>query len=60
MVGKVVKKMGTTVQAQYMLYKAIMQSVFLYEQESWVVTGSMLKVLEGFYHRAASWILGMT
>ena len=45
MVGKVVKKMGATVWARYMLYKAIMQSVFLYERESWVVTGAMLKVL---------------
>ena len=34
--------------------------VILYGSESWVVMGAMLKVLEGFHHRAARRIAGMT
>ena len=33
--------------------------MFLYEINSWVVTGSMFKVIEGFYHWADRWIVGM-
>ena len=36
-----------------------MQLVLLYVNESWVVTGSMLKVLEGFQYQVARRILGM-
>ena len=43
-----------------MMYKAVAQSVLLYGSEGWVVTGAMLKILEGFHHRAASQITGMT
>ena len=43
-----------------MLYKAVAQTVLLYEIDSWVVMGEMLIVLEGFHHRAAWWIAGMT
>ena len=35
------------------------QSVLLYGSEIWVVTGEMLKVLEGFHHRAEIRITGM-
>ena len=34
--------------------------MILYGSESWVVTGDMLKVLEGFNHRAGRWMKGMT
>ena len=34
--------------------------MILYGSESWVVTGEMLKILEGLHHRAARWITGMT
>ena len=34
-----------------MLYKVVAHTVILYGSDSWVVTGSMLKVLEGFHHR---------
>ena len=45
MVGKVVWKTGETMQARGMLYKVVLQSVFIYGSESCVGTGTMLKVL---------------
>ena len=50
MAGNVVSKTGATVRAQGVLYKEFVQSVFIYWIESWVVTGAMLKLLEGFNH----------
>ena len=47
MVGKLVLKMGKMVQAWVILYKAVVQLVLLYSSEIWVVTGSILKVIEG-------------
>ena len=41
-----------------MLYKAVVQSVLLYGCESWTITDSMRKVLEGFHHRIARRIAG--
>ena len=43
-----------------MLYKSVVQLVLLYWSESWVVTGSMLKLLEGFHHRVVRSIMGIT
>ena len=60
MIARVLSKMGATVQARGTMYKVVIQSVLLYVSESWVVTGSMMKVLEGFHHRAARRIIGMT
>ena len=34
--------------------------MMLYRIDFSVVMGDMLKVLEGFHHRAAIWIVGMT
>ena len=51
--------MVATVQACGILCKAVSQMVLLYRSESWVVTGAILKVLEGFHHRAAQRIAGM-
>ena len=34
--------------------------MLLYVSKSWVLTGEMFKVLEGFHHRAAQRIMGMT
>ena len=42
-----------------MMYKAVFQSVILYGSEIWVVTGAMLKFLEGFHHRSSRCITGM-
>ena len=60
MVARVLEKTGSTVQAQGDIYKAAVQSVILYGRESWVVTGEMLKVLEGFHHRVERRIMGLT
>ena len=43
-----------------MINKAVDQLVLLYGSESWLVTGEMLKVLEGFHHQEAIWITGKT
>ena len=60
MILKVLTKMGVMVQAHGMLYKAVAQMVLLYGSESWVVTGAILKVLEGFHHKTAWRTAGMT
>ena len=59
-IKRVLEKTGATVQARGIIYKAMSQSVLLYGRKSWVVTEAMLKVLEGFNHRAARHITGMT
>ena len=41
------------------MYKAVAYSVLLYSSKRWVVTGEMLKVLEGLQHRAVRQIIGM-
>ena len=60
MVGKVVAKTRSTVWAQGILYKSVVQLELLYGRVGWVVTGFMLKVLEVFHHRVARMIAGMT
>ena len=60
MVGRLLERTGETVQDRGAMYKALMQSVLFYGSEIWVVTGEMLKVLEGFHPRAAQRITGMT
>ena len=60
MVGKVVSKTGATVQVWGILYKSDVQSVLLYVSESWVVTGEILKVIEGFHHLVARSITDIT
>ena len=59
MVGKVGKKTGAAVWLQEGFYKEIVQLVFLYGSNSWVVKGAMLKLLEGFHHRSDIRIKGM-
>ena len=60
MVARVLEKTGATVQAWGVMYKAVAQSLFLYSQKRWVVTGYMLKVLEGFHHLAEQCITCLT
>ena len=43
-----------------MLYKASAQTLILYGSEKFLVTGVMIKVLEGLCHRAARRIVGIT
>jgi hypothetical protein len=40
-------------------YKAVCQAVLLYGCETWTVTKSMLRVLEGFHHKCAHRISGL-
>ena len=60
MVERVLERTGATVRAQGVIYKAVAHSVILYGDESWVVMGEMLKILEGFHHWAQRRITGMT
>ena len=60
MLKKLLTKTGATVQAQAMMYKSLVQTVLIYESESWVVMDEMLKVLEGFHHQVAWSITGMS
>ena len=55
----VIDKIGETVRSRGMMYKSVTQLVILYGSDIWVVMGGMLKVLEGFHHRAAMQIKGM-
>ena len=41
------------VRARGGVYNSVTQSVLLYGSEIWVLTGGLLKVLEGFRHHAA-------
>ena len=45
---------------EWMLYKAIVQLVLPYGSKSWVLTGDMLRLLEGLNHRSSRRITGMT
>ena len=54
------EKTKATVQDRWVMYKALEQSVILYVSDRLVVTGKMLKVLEGLHHRTARHITGMT
>ena len=52
MVARVIERTGAMVQARVEMYKGVEQLVILYNSKSWVMNGKMLKVLEGFHHRA--------
>ena len=59
-ISKFLLKTGAMVRDLGLLYKPVAQTVLIYEINSWVVTGAMLKLLEGFHHWSARKILGMT
>ena len=40
-------------QTREIMYKVVIQMLFLYGSEIWVMTGDMLTVLEGFYNPVA-------
>ena len=60
MAARVLERTRAMVMAWGVMYKEVVQSVLLYGSDGWVVTGEMLQVLEGFRHRAAQLIMGMT
>ena len=45
MVTKVLVKAGSTVQAQAMMYKEVIQMMLLYVSDSWVVLDAIMKVM---------------
>ena len=60
MIVRMLAKMVATEQSHVMMFKVVSQSVIPYVSKSLVVIGSMLKILEGFHHRAVRRITGMT
>ena len=58
--SKVTGNTGVPIKACDMMYKAVFQLVLLYGREIWVVTDSMMMVLEVFYHKIARRIAEMT
>ena len=59
MISRVLEKTGATIRYQGMMFKAVDKSVLLYGSERWVVTGNIIKVVEGFHHRVYRRIMGM-
>ena len=59
-ISKVLTKTILTVWDRWVLYKEVAQTVILYGSDIWVVAGAMLKLLEGFLHKADQRIVGMT
>ena len=45
--------MGAMVRDQGMIYNLVAQLMILYGSKRWVITGDMLKFLEGFHHWVA-------
>ena len=60
MILKLLNNTGSTVRACGVMYKAVAHAVLIYGREIWLVTGAILKILEGFHYRAARQIARMT
>ena len=60
MMEKVLRKMGELTKDQEMTYKMVVQAVLIHGRKVWVVTDEMITVLEGFTHRIARRVAGMT
>jgi len=58
MVSQVLRCDKLRPKAAAMFYKAVVQSVLLFGSETWVLSPSMLKALEGFHHRVARQLSG--
>lgn len=58
MVSRVLAREGANPRISGMFYKAVVQSVLLYGSESWNLSSSMLKLLEGFHHQVARRLSG--
>ena len=56
--SKVLEKMRETVRARAIMYKSVVQTVLLYQSNSWMITGTILKLQEVFHHRIAWMITG--
>ena len=60
MVTNVLEEMGAPIKVQGMIYKALFQVFILHESKSWVVTDTMMMVIEVFCLRTDIRILGIT
>ena len=60
MIARVLVNKGPTVRFRGMMYNVVAQLVLLYGIDIWVVTGEMIKLLEGLHHQAARRIMGRT
>ena len=58
MIVRILDKDGSTPRAKGLFYKTIAMAVLLYGCETWTLTDTMIKVLEGFHHRVARRITG--
>jgi hypothetical protein len=58
MVSRVLCRQGASPRVSAMFYKAIVQSVLLFGSDSWVLTESMIHLLNAFHHRMARQITG--
>ena len=56
--ARILVRDGATPRISGLFYKAVVQAVLLYGCETWVISPTMLKMLEGFHHRAARRISG--
>ena len=57
-VSRMLAREGANPRISGMFYKAIVMSVLLFGSETWVISSSMLKTLEGFHHRVARQLTG--
>ena len=48
-----------SVWAREILYKVVVQTVIFYGRKSWVITGTMMKVLEAFHHQIVRRLRGI-
>ena len=58
--SRVLEKTGASARAGGMFHKVVVQTVLLHGCETWTITDSVIKVLEGFHHRIARRISGET
>lgn len=57
-ISRVLCRQGASPRVSALFYKAICQSVLLFGAETWVLTESMFRLLEGFHHRVVRQITG--
>ena len=60
MVARFMERTVSTVRDRGAMYKALDQLVLFYGSNFWMLMGEMLTVMEGFHHRAAQRIMGLT
>ena len=51
MVAKVLGKLGIPIKSREMMYKAVVQTVLLYERKIWVVKDAIMTFIQGSHYR---------